>query len=246
MKKLTVLFVALAMVFGAMPAFAQDKADWSFYGQARMWTAWESVDKETLAGGDAGSKAGAWNPGIGGLAVQDDDVLDWQLQSNSRIGANVKWGSVGGNFEFGNEGAAGTVGGSADLRATFRQLYGTWNFGPGTLIVGKTYTPYFFLVSGLCGPGGGECNGIGFGSIYAGRRAQVTLQMGGFKFGLVEPETRFSPLMTSAGPRLLLHKTVLHLVLDVDQTLPRFEASYTFNLGPAALFLGGLYNRYEY
>jgi hypothetical protein len=47
MKKLFVLFVALVMILAALPAFAQDKADWAFYGSVRMWTAWESVDSDT-------------------------------------------------------------------------------------------------------------------------------------------------------------------------------------------------------
>ena len=47
MKKMFVLVLALVMAFAALPAFAQDKADWSFYGSVRMWTAWESVDDDT-------------------------------------------------------------------------------------------------------------------------------------------------------------------------------------------------------
>ena len=38
MKKPTVLFVALVMIFAALPALAQDKADWAFYGSVRIWT----------------------------------------------------------------------------------------------------------------------------------------------------------------------------------------------------------------
>jgi len=243
MKKLFVVVLALAFCCAALPAFAQDKAEWNWYGQVRMWTAWESVDEETILGGDGGSKAAAWLP-VGGLAIQDDDTLDWQLQTNSRLGVNVKWGSVGGTVEFGNGGTGagnqtGLLGGSADVNATFRQFFATWNFGPGTLLLGKTYTPYFFLVSGLCGPGGGECNGIGFGSIYAGRKAQVTLQMGGFKVGLVEPETRFLPIDDTSATLASFAGQ------DIDQTIPRIEASYTFNLGPAALFLGGMYGTYD-
>ncbi len=49
MKKMFVLVLALVMTFAALPAFAQDKADWAFYGSVRMWTAWESVDEDTPA-----------------------------------------------------------------------------------------------------------------------------------------------------------------------------------------------------
>lgn len=250
MKKLFILIVALTFVFAALPAFAQDKAEWSWYGSIRMWTAWESVSDETFFSGNPtatrglanGSKAGAWGartaPGV--VTAQDDDVVDWQLQTNSRIGTSVKWGSVGGTVEFGQDGAAWN--GSNDTRASIRLMSGTWNFGSGTLLLGKNYTPYFYLVSNLCGPGGGECNGIGYGSIYGGRRAQVGLQFGGFKFALVEPELRNNP--SDAVARAPWAPPAADGV-DFDQMLPRLEAAYTFNLGPAQLFLGGVYQTYD-
>jgi len=97
MKKLFILVIALVMAFAALPAFAQDKADWAFYGSVRMWTAWEMVDSDTppqlSSIGTAGSffqvattRARAQN--IGGDLKSDGD-LAWMLQGNSRIGANV-------------------------------------------------------------------------------------------------------------------------------------------------------------
>lgn len=82
MKKLFVLFVALAMV-GAftVPATA---SEWSFYGSARMSTFWDSFD----AGDDAPDDA-------------DDDGLSWALQGNSRVGARAKGDVLSGRFEYG-------------------------------------------------------------------------------------------------------------------------------------------------
>ena len=159
MKKMFVLVLALVMAFAALPAFAQDKADWAFYGSVRMWTAWEGVDdttppqlsSNTSPAGTAQfqvATTAAIARNVGGSVV-DDDEMAYLLQGNSRIGANVKWGNVGGRFEYGHT-----------TTANLRLLYGTWNFGAGTLLVGQDYGPYFYLVSGLCGPGGGECNGI--------------------------------------------------------------------------------------
>ena len=245
MKKLFILIVALTFVFAALPAFAQDKAEWNWYGSIRMWTAWEMADKETqkAANLSSGSRARGWNaltaPGV--FELQDDDHLDWQLQTNSRLGVNVKWGSVGGQVEFGHTGDANWSG-SRDVTASFRLMSATWNFGSGTLLLGKNYTPFFFLVSNLCGPGGGECNGIGFGSIYGGRRAQVGLQFGGFKIAAVEPEYRNNP--SDAVARAPWNPPAANGV-DTDNWLPRLEASYTFNLGPAALYAGGLYQTYD-
>ncbi len=78
MKKLFVLFVALAMVGFTVPVMA---AEWSFYGSARMTTFWNDTD-----GGDTGA---------------DDENLNWSQQGNSRIGARVKGETVSGRFEYG-------------------------------------------------------------------------------------------------------------------------------------------------
>ncbi len=77
MKKLSVLFVAAALVVAfTVPAMS---ADWAFYGSSRMKTFWTDLDED--AGDDAG--------------------LAWTLQGNSRIGANVKADAISGRFEYG-------------------------------------------------------------------------------------------------------------------------------------------------
>jgi len=82
MKKLLVLLAAGAFVLGlTLPAMS---ADWSFYGNSRMSTFFDSDSEEV-------------NPALGGY---DDDDLTWSLQGNSRIGARVKAGNIGGGFEY--------------------------------------------------------------------------------------------------------------------------------------------------
>lgn len=243
MKKTTILCLAFVMILGAWPALAQDKADWAFYGSVRMWTAWESVDDDTppqlsnsghFAFATSDAKARAVNG-----SVVDDDELAWAMQTNSRIGARVKWGDVGGQFEYGHS-KAGSV--------TTRLLYGRWNFGPGTLTVGQDYGPYYYLISGLCGPGGNECTGIGLGAIYTGRTPQLKLTFGGLQIAAERPEKQNS--FTFAYPagtgaiQAVSNISTGNAATDTDQTLPRLSASYTFNLGPAQIFVGGLYNTY--
>jgi len=97
MKKLLVLLAAVAFVVAfTVPAMA---ADWGFYGSARMATFMNDVTPAAPA-------------------TQSDDDLLWDLQGNSRIGASVKAGAIGGLFEYGST-------------PNLRQLYGTWNFGGG-------------------------------------------------------------------------------------------------------------------
>jgi len=93
----------------------------------------------------------------------------------------------------------------------------------------------------LCGPGGGECNGIGWGTPYGGRRAQLKLKMGGFQVALIEPVSTVRPINSDAAA----FPVDFNPAGDIDQTMPKIEASYTFSLGPAALYIGGFYNSYD-
>ena len=150
MKKLSILVVAALLCVFALPAFAQDKADWSFYGSIRLWTAWESYDKEAPAINFGAPNTFRNQPHwpTGSAVGFDDSDLWFGMQYNARIGANVKWGDVGGRFEFGNLAQEGS-GTGADSEHV-RLLYGTWNFGAGTLVVGQDYTPYFYPMASNC------------------------------------------------------------------------------------------------
>lgn len=235
MKKLTILVVAAMLCLIALPAFAQDKADWAFYGSVRFWTSWEDWDKNALTGINYGAptpkRSGSYISTIGGSTRYDDADLWWGMQYNARIGANVKWGNIGGRFEYGHLNTEGSSTG-ADT-AHVRLLYGTWNFGPGTLLIGQDYTPYFYTVSSQCGPSNGDCSGIGFGSLYGGRQDQIKLVFGGFQVALLQPQIITGGLSTTAP---------YTTPQDTDRTFPKIEASYNFNLGPANLFVGGGYN----
>jgi len=261
MKKLTILFVALVMIFAALPAFAQDKADWAFYGSARMWTAWEKVDDNTPPQLASAGAAGNFFPVAVthsraytiGTELNGDSELAWLLQGNSRFGANVKWGNIGGQFEVG-VGGVDLASNASSTSVYLRLLYGTWNFGSGTLEIGQDYGTYFYLVSNLCGVGGQECNGIGFGSIYPGRVPQLALKFGGFRVSLEAPRlvdsfSRNPAIVSIASitPQTLLltNNSGLASFVKTDQTFPRLAAAYTFNAGPGQFFIGGQYNTFK-
>ena len=84
MKKLIIVIAAVALL--ASPALA---VDWNFYGSARMATFYESRDYGD-GQGDLSGKGTAFN------GDQDEDTqLQWQMQTNSRLGATVKAVSLG-------------------------------------------------------------------------------------------------------------------------------------------------------
>lgn len=164
MKKLLVLFAAVALVAAfALPAAAADEDAWSFYGSARVSTWYES-----------------FNSDLGDL---DTNNFNIDLQGNSRIGANVKHGDIGGRFEYGTG-------------VNVRLLYGTWDFGGGEFLVGQGYTPVNRFPSNQVF--GGDADLLPYGGIYNGRHPMLQLKMGGFKVALMQVDDA-SDLGTGGG-----------------------------------------------
>lgn len=205
MRKLLVLLAACAlMVAFTVPAVAADKSV-SFYGRVWMDTFIEDDSKE-------------WNSGY----TFDDTDLRWDLNDNgtSRFGANFKWGNMSANTEIRPYSAS-----------MYRQWWGKWNFGGGSLLVGHTWSP-LYLYTTICGQShaGGSMGGYGFwvGSL---RQAQIRLQFGGLVVALVEPYATLTGTGTGAD--------------EVDTSIPKIEATYTLKLGSITLvpFFG--YNTYD-
>ena len=159
MKKLLVILLVLGMVAPAMAA------EWNMYGSARVKFFYTDLDKEA-----SGVTDSLGNP-------ESDTDLDMGLQGNARIGANVKASDVvSGRFEY------GTSGGNANIRL----LYGVWNFGSGSFLVGQDYTPVDTLYSNQVVL---DDNGLlSEGMVYEGRKAQLKLKMGGFQAALIQPQ----------------------------------------------------------
>ena len=143
----------------------------------------------------------------------DDSDTTWYLQGNSRIGANVKAGAISGRFEYGTG-------------INLRLLYGTWNFGAGSLLVGQSYSPVNLFYSNQVY--GGDTDMLPFGGVYGGRNPMIQLSIAGFKFAMITPRTDD---ITGAA--------------DVDTVLPKLEAKYTANLGPVKLDIIAGLNKYD-
>jgi hypothetical protein len=202
MKKFTIIIAALALVCFAVPAMA---VDWNFYGNARMATYWVSQEVNN---------------------VKDQD-LDWSLQSNSRIGATVKAENISARFEFG-VGSDFDGGGNVSTR----RIYGVWNFGPGTLKVGKDYTPVSQFISGQVFDG--DLGLLGIGTQYGARQDQIAFGFGNFNIALINPKT--SDIETSAG---------VATDGDVDRIIPKIEVGWGMSYDAWNFNLMGGYQYYS-
>jgi len=209
MKKLFLFFIAAALIAAfSVPAAAGD-AEWNFYGSARFSTF--SVDNSEEVAGAPHTPA------------DDDQDTTWAQQGNSRIGANVSAGDVGGRFEYGFDTAGGD---NIDLRL----LYGTWNFGVGVLTLGQAYTPLDIILSNQVY--GSDNDLVAYGTIYEGRQGMIQAKFGGFKVALVEPFANTIGTVTAVGA-------------EVDTTFPKLELAYTFSTDMFKVGVAGGYNTYE-
>jgi len=231
MKKTIAIFAAFALVFGF--AATTMAADWDFYGSARFATFYVMSDEESPT-----------NPGVS----DDYSNTQWALQGNSRIGATVSNGDVGGGFEYGSG-------------PNLRKLYGTWNFGAGELLIGQTYTPTVQFYSNQVFAGDNDL--LGAGQFYNGRHPMIQLKMGGFKAALVTPVT--DTLGVGTATEVTIPKIELAYKFSTDmffvepmagyQTYDVLDATgdgesvdaYVFGayagvmFGPASVYLGGYY-----
>jgi hypothetical protein len=175
MKKLFVIIAAAALVFAFVaPAPA---VDWNFFGSARMATFYFSDD---YGDQDATAATGIYSQYFGNLNSNssDQDGMQWEMQSNSRLGARVKAESVSGYVEMGLKGSEGN-----DIDVGTRRIYGQWDFGAGKFKIGKDYTPCNQFISSQTVFA--DTGLLGIGTYYAFRPAQASLSFGGFTIAAI-------------------------------------------------------------
>jgi hypothetical protein len=236
MKKLLVALLVLGL---AAPAIA---AEVGFYGSFRTHLGYYDVSEEygttldTDIPGDPRPNLGvvdgpAMDPTIGSTTTQeggfDDAGTVLSMSHQSRFGAKAKVSdTLNATFEMGlketNRAARSDRTNVQTEEIYLRLAFGDWNFGNGSLRVGKDYTPgTFLLYSNMVadiGDGGDAVFLVG-GLPYIGRQPQIKLTFGGFQFALIEPNTGTSSTVPAVGT----------FVDDVDYLLPRMEAAYQFN-----------------
>lgn len=208
MKKIGVSLLAVSLVvFFAIPALAE----FDPYGSVRVGTFWENTEYNDAADSD------------------DSDFV-MSLGDFSNFGAKFNTGDLNGHVQLALE---GDENGNAVL---LELLYGTWDFGGGTLLVGQDHTPYT-LVSDQVAPGQEYDldNGfIGFGALWDGYQPQIMLEMDfGLYVSLIQPETAESlNLPTPAG-------------LEEDVTFPKICVGYQHETEGLSINVGGAYNTVE-
>jgi hypothetical protein len=212
MRKLILLCVLAALLL-APAVFAVEKTV-NFYGSARVATFVESKDSEYLHNtGDSWSDSDTtW------------DKEDW----TSRFGANFSMGNVTGNVEIRpNDG--GYV----------RHWYGAWDFGGGTLVVGRTWAPTFvgLTSSNLAG------NYWGPGDIVGSLREdglQVWIPVGN---GTLKIAALAPALSTHDNTDVYDPYSYLTVYSDeTDTTLPKLEVSFDTKINNFAFGFVGGYN----
>lgn len=194
MKKIIVAVAALALM--ASSAYA---AEWSFYGSARVSTFWSEAD--TINGADG----------------------DWQyaeaLQSNARIGANVKVSDeLTARFEYG----------AKDDSANIRHLYGEWDFGSGSLLIGKTVTPIEVTYSSQVYKDDSTLGG--YGDFDNSRHPQIKLTFGGFQIAFIDTQESYDAGSTVYGTQSLI---------------PMIAMAYTAEFDMGEVKVAGGYNTFE-
>jgi hypothetical protein len=231
MKKLFVIFTAVALIWVfAAPASA---VEWNFYGSARMETWYQSRDF-----GDASNAAGT---------DDKDDRLDWVNESSSRFGVNVKAENIKGQIEFA----------VADQGMSARRNYGVWDFGAGSLKVGKDYTPVKQFISTQAAFE--DLGLLGIGTAYGSRKAQISLRMGSFEVALISPTTErieglgavaatTTSVPTTGGGGGVITVTNTPAIPangDVDSYLPKIEAEWGMSFDQWNFKLIGGFQWYE-
>ncbi len=216
MKKIAISLLALTLaVFLAVPAMAE----FDPYGSIRLGVFQWNQDNP---------------PG-----TDDDSDLKMPHGNYSRFGAKFQTGDISGHVELGLKGAE-------DGDTVYeRLLYGTWDFGDGTLLVGQDYCPYTHI-SAQVAPGFYDLENyfIGYGCLWNSRQPQLRMNLeNGFYAALIRPQGA-----SAAAAQTAYNAATAAAVADMDQdvTLPKICVGYKVKMDNLTLNPGFAYNTMKY
>lgn len=216
MKKLFVFMVAAALVMGCvLPAMAADK-EVSFYGNVRMDTFW--IDRDRNTANMLAPPGAAYNRTPNTLFDETD--VWWDICAGcSRFGARFKAGDVSANVEI-----------RPNNGSYYRQWWGAWNFGPGSLLIGQTWSPTFQGISNSVFDGG---DGAAYGE--CGGSLRVPMVQLSFPFEVGTLKVAFERNGTSVAG-------IGGNYTDSEAYLPKVEFSFNGKGGPVGFGVFGGYN----
>jgi hypothetical protein len=142
----------------------------------------------------------------------------------------------------------------------FSMMYGTCNFGPGTLLVGKGLGPVNFFPSNMVFLD--EHGAVGFGGVFTYFKPMIQLTFSGdygqIKIAAAEPQTSTRVFPVPGGCPTMVNsvrnpwnsqdagtEATITGFGDCDTNLPKLEASYGHSFGPVSFSLMGGWQSYK-
>ena len=126
----------------------------------------------------------------------------------------------------------------------FAQLSASWDFGGGSLLIGKDMGPVNFFPSSQVF--NDDMGLVGYGGILSYFKPMMQLSFGNFKIAALEPETSTRVLFAWGHPSMVPStSTGVTGFTECDTSLPKIEASYSFTAGPVGLWVGGGYQSFD-
>ena len=146
--------------------------------------------------------------------LNDTTTYSQVLNPGANIGAEVAASdTLSGGFEYGTEN------GSANVVT----LWGAWDFGAGSLMIGQDEVVAYQGISGQVWDDDRALDGLG--EFNPGERAQIRLTFGAFEIAAVEPDTQVAK-DTDDDPG----RTVIGLADDDSEAnIPNIQIRYTFD-----------------
>jgi len=154
---------------------------------------------------------------------QNDTDFSEKVMVTSRAGLKGQNGKIKGHLEIGLKG-------NTDANALYlRHLYGTYDAGFATLLIGQTYNPYYMPSSCVSD----DLANNGFGSGYDGRLPQIKLTKSNAYIAFIEPST--SNALDGSGGALAGS--------SIDVFFPKTAIGYEFktdmiDIGPGIAYNG--------